>query len=104
MTFDHPLQKRLPAWSDWLTLALMSLAAPWVAGYIHSVFVFQRGIRLYNAEVGGIYFGSMPQPQPSLWSVFLWIGGCGLPAAITFALLLPFRKRVVYRWLVWFCS
>jgi hypothetical protein len=84
----------------------MSLAAPLIAACFHSLCVFERGIRLYNAEIGGIYFhGSMPPyPQPNLslaGSIFALIGACGVPAIPTFLVLLPFRKRALYRWHVW---
>jgi hypothetical protein len=84
----------------------MSLAAPLIAACIHSLCVFEHGIRLYNAEIGGIYFhGSMPPyPQPSLSFgeyILAVIGACGIPAIPTFLVLLPFRKRALYRWLIW---
>lgn len=102
-SFQQSLHERV-AWSDLVGVAVMSVTAPWIAAYIHSACVFHRGFRLYNAEVGGTYFhGSMPPyPQPSLgWVLLSWIGGCGVPAILTFLLLLPFRKRVVFRWLLW---
>ena len=106
MTFHQPFQMRLPAWADWLGLAFMSLAAPWIASYIHSWCVFHYTYRFYNADIGGIYFhGDMPPyPPPSMrwWGIFLiGIGGCGVPAIFTFLGLLPFRKRASYRWIVW---
>jgi hypothetical protein len=84
----------------------MSLAAPLIAVWIHSVCVFERGIRFYNAEIGGIYFhGSMPpypQPNISLFGyVLALVGACGIPAIPTFLVLLVFRKRAFYRWLTW---
>src|SRR5690349_10857817 len=87
-------------WSDLLGIGLMSLAAPWIAAYIHSASVFRRGNRLYNAEVGGIYFHG----DPSLGSFLLWILGLGVPAALTLLLLLPFRRRAVFRWSLWIGS
>jgi hypothetical protein len=106
MSFYKPFRVRLPAWADWFTLALISLAAPLIAACIHSLYVFWRGIRLYNAEIGGIYFnGSMPPyPQPSLSladSILALIGVCVIPAIPTFLVLLAFRKRALYCWLVW---
>src|SRR5215470_731246 len=74
MSFQQSLGVRLPPRADWLGLALMALSAPMIAGYIHSICVFHRGIRLYNAEIGGIFFnGSIPPyPRPMPGDVLLW--------------------------------
>ena len=56
MSLRQSLHERV-AWSDLLSVGLMSLAAPWIAAYMHSSFVFRRGIRLYNAEAGGAFLG-----------------------------------------------
>jgi hypothetical protein len=102
MNFSQPFRVRLPAWADWFALALMSLGAPLIAASIHSLCVFQRDFGLYNAEIGGAYFGgSGAVEQPGLLTVFEFLGACGIPAIPTFLVLLPFRKRVVHRWLVW---
>jgi hypothetical protein len=78
------LTRRLPRWSDWVTLGFMSLAAPWIAACIHSVWVFHRGTGLYNAEVGGLYFhGRGPFPAATLWSLLPFIGACGVYAIPT---------------------
>ena len=105
MSLPQSLKAPLPPRADWLGLVLMSLSAPWIAAFIHSACVFRRGIRLYNAEVGGIFFnGSMPPyPQPGLGSVLLWISGCAVPAALTFLFLVFLRRRAAYRWLAWVC-
>jgi hypothetical protein len=81
----------------------MALAAPWIAAYIHSAFVFHEGFRLYNAEIGGIYFHGnyLMTRQLSLSSILTWVGGCGLPATLTFLALLPCRSSLVFRWIVW---
>jgi hypothetical protein len=100
MTFHQPFRVRLPAWADWFALVLMSLAAPAIAACIHSICVFHRGIRLYNAEIGGAYFHGS-NGQPGLLSILTFIGACGVPAIPTFLVLLPFRRRAFYRWLVW---
>ena len=105
MNLIHSFKSRLPAWSDWISLVLMSLASPWLAAYIHSVFVFNRGFRFYNAEVGGAYFHtSGPMPAPDVWSMVSWIGACGVPAIPTFLALLAARKRLLYRWIAWLAS
>jgi hypothetical protein len=102
MTFYHPFRVPLPAWADWLALALMAIAAPAIAGFIHSFYVLQSGYRLYNAEIGGAYFHGNPAVEPpGLLSVLTFIGACGVPAILTFLVLLPFRRRAFYRWIVW---
>lgn len=106
MSFFQPFRFRLPVWADWLALVLMSFAAPLLAAWIHSFYVFEYGFRFYNAEIGGIYFrGSMPpysQPGLSFTEASLVvISGCSVPAVPTFLVLLLFRKRVLHRWLVW---
>jgi hypothetical protein len=87
------------AWPDLLSLGLMSMAAPWIAAYIHSACVFHRGTRLYNAEIGGAFLRS----GTSLGTILVWITLCAVPAMPTFLLLLAFRKRIVYRWFAWAC-
>ena len=107
LNLQQTLNLRLPAWCGWPDLALMALAAPWIAGYIHSECVFARGIRLYNAEIGGIYFGGgsmAPYPPPGLGTIALWISGVSIPAIPTFLLLLAFKKRALFLWLAWFFS
>ena len=99
---------RLPEWTDWFTLVLMSFSSPLIAAYIHSVCVFQRGFRLYNAEIGGKYFlgvnGSMPPyqlPSFGLGDILALISGCAIPGILTFLIILSFRQRALYRWIVW---
>ena len=111
MNFYHPFRVRLPSWSDWFGLVLMSIAAPLIAAWIHSLCVFERGFELYNAEIGGIYFhgvsGSMPpyqQPVAGWRDIVTMFSGCGVPAILTFLVLLPFRRRALYRWPVWAAS
>ena|SRR5260221_10921002 len=95
----------LPAWAGWVTLALMSIAAPVVAGSIHSLRVFQRGFRLYNAEVGDAYFWNGGVGRESVIFAFLaFICRCLLPAILTFAVLLPFRKRPQICRIAWIVS
>jgi hypothetical protein len=100
MNLLHSLRERVSG-PDLLTLGLMSLAAPWIAAYIHSACVFHRGIRLYNAEIGGTFFRDSTQ---SGWgTILMWVGLCAIPAMPTLLLLLALRKRVALRWLAWFC-
>lgn len=100
MTFHQPFRVRLPAWADWFALILMSIAAPVIAACIHSIWVFHRGFRLYNAEIGGAYF-HQNIGQTGLLGILFFIGFCGIPAIPTFLILLPFRRRTFYRWIVW---
>ena len=90
---------------DWFGLVLMAFSAPWISALVHSAWVFHRGTRLYNAEVGGVFFdpSQPPYPQPTLGTAFLWISRCAAPAGLTLVVLLFFRKRTAYRWLAWGC-
>lgn len=102
MIHHHPLQMRLPEWSDWLSLVFMSFAAPITAAFIHSAWVFHRGIRLYNAEIGGAYFhGAGPVPPFNALSVLACVSGLAIPAIPTFLVLLSARKRASLRWIIW---
>jgi hypothetical protein len=92
MNHQPASQARSRSWLDFVTVGLMSIAAPGIAAFIHSVWVFHTGIRFYNAQIWGL---------DGFWSIFTWFGACGAPAIPTFLLLLPFRKRVLYRWAVW---
>jgi len=95
-------QVRLPAWADWFALTGMALTAPAIAQCIHSVCVFLRGYRPYNAEIGGAFFhhGSGIDDQSGT-AILRFLGGCGLAAIPTLLALLPFRRQTRYRWLVW---
>jgi len=106
MSFYQALRMRLSFWWGLFTLVLMSFAAPWLAAYIHSECVFRKGFRMYNAEVGGVYFrgGGAGFGGPSLWDIFTWIGACSVPGLLTLLVLLPLRKRALYRWSVWGCA
>jgi hypothetical protein len=97
-------QTRLPSWSEWLTVIFISLAAPWIAAFVHSADVYRRGLRLYNAQIGGFYFDSMGMArQPDASEVVRWILVCSIPAIPTFLVLLPFRKRPMYLRAAWIC-
>jgi hypothetical protein len=95
MSRHQSSQVRSQSWLDFITLALMSLTAPWIAAYIHSALVVggYSGHTFRDAEIWSV--------SPDLWSILSWIGACGAPGAITFLVLLPFRKRALFRWLVW---
>ena len=102
MSIHESFRVRLPAWSDWFSLAFISVAAPAAAACIHSVFVFHRGFRLYNAEIGGPYFSpGGPNWQPGALTILHFSAACCIPTFLSFLVLLPFRKRTLYRWLVW---
>ena len=94
MRTSESFYQLLPAWADSIVVALMSVAAPVAAGCIHSLRVFQRDFRLYNAEMGGDFFWDGGLPRQSLTFAFLdFACRCLLPALPTFAVLFPFRKR-----------
>jgi len=105
MKFTQLLQKQLPRRDNWIGLLLMAYAAAIVAAYIHSLLVFHRGTRLYQAEIGGFYFNSIELLHNDssfvknyLWRFFL---GNGVIAFPSFLVLLLFRRtRVLYRWMV----
>jgi hypothetical protein len=102
MSFYDPFKSRFPAWADWIALGFMALAVPVIAAFIHSWFVYHRGYRLYNAEIGGAYFhGREAMDNPGVSTVITMIGACGVPAIPTFLVLLAFRRRALYRWIVW---
>ena len=88
-------ESRSQSWLDFITLGLMALAAPCIAVLIHSAYVIHTGYRMYNAEITGLG-GSTP-----FFSILALLGGGGVPAVPTFLALLPFRRRVLYRWIAW---
>lgn len=80
----------------------MALAAPMIAAFIHSYCVYERGFRLYNAEIGGEYFhpnGTVV--ATGILAIVRLIGISVIPAIPTFLVLLPFRRQVLGRWIVW---
>lgn len=101
MSPNHPT--RLPRWIDWLGLVLLAFAAPAIASLIHSIYVYQRGYRFYNAEAGGDYFLEMLRggEASSFLPVLIWLADCCVYAIPAFVVLLLFRKRPVYFWAVW---
>ncbi len=94
---------RIPARGEWLGLVLMSFSASLIAACIHSLYVFDRGSRLYNAELGGFFFndGMSGYTVPNLRGLLLWSSRGAVAAVLTFLVLLFFRKRAAYRWLAW---
>jgi len=80
----------------------MALAAPAIAALIHSWCVYHSGHRLYNAEIGGIYFhGPEPIDKSVVRIIIINICACGVPAILTFLGLLAVRQNAFYRWCVW---
>jgi hypothetical protein len=84
----------------------MAVVAPWVAACIQSLRVFYSDFRLYNAQLGGVYFDNMgdftrlqPQQVPA-WIMELICRYAGL-GLVTFLVLLPFRKFLLYSWVAW---
>jgi hypothetical protein len=103
MNFCELFRVRLPAWADWFALLAMALAAPMVAMYFHSFWVFFTDFRLYNAEIGGVYFipGSGGVGPRVSWSIYHFVVLCDVLAIPTFLVLLPFRRLTLERWIVW---
>ena len=86
------------SWTALVFLSLMAFSAPIIAALIHSICVFQSGIRFYNAELWQL------RDVQNLQSVFAWLGGFGLFGAVTFLIILPFQKTIWSRWIVWICA
>jgi hypothetical protein len=102
MSIFQSFKLRFPAWADWFALALMAFSAPVIAAFIHSLFVYHSGFRLYNAEFGGAYFhGREAMENAGTLTMLTIAGACGVPAIPTFLVLIPFRRRTLYRWIVW---
>ncbi|HEY3853967.1 MAG TPA: hypothetical protein VGO67_06210 [Verrucomicrobiae bacterium] len=106
MSSVESCRKQIKPQMDIVVLLLMSIAAPWFAAFIHSVWVFHRGFRFYNAEFGGKYFfgviyghgSEMPNFRDD---VIGWTLACVIPGAITFLILLPFRRLVWVHRILW---
>src|ERR1035441_8852106 len=96
MSFCHPSQMRPCAWTD---LVVLSVASPLIAAGIQSVCIFYSHFRIYQAIIGGAYFHTVDDPGFATLVSILW--GCGIFGVPTFFVLLPFRRRSLYCWLVW---
>jgi len=104
--FAQLLQKQLPKKFDWLWLLLMAYTVPFTAALIHSVYVFHRGTRLYQAEIGGPYIDDLRgldiSKVPILNYFFLFLIWSCIITVLPFLILWFFRrKRDLYRWIVW---
>ena len=86
MHFHQLFRAPFPGLADWFGLALMSLAAPVVA-VLFSLF--------YSC------FRQYVDLDTSLWRLPYIIAFYSLLAIPTFLALLPFRRRILYRWIVW---
>jgi len=62
MKLQKSLTVRVPARGEWSGLVLISVSSSLIAACIHSLFVFHRGDRLYNAELG-FFFDDGPQTE-----------------------------------------
>ena len=80
----------------------MALAAPLIAALIQSVCVFHSDHWIYQALIGGAYFHAVE--KPGLATIVFILGSSGIFGIITFPILVPFRERALYRWLVWIGS
>lgn len=101
MNVFWPARTQAPRWVDWLGAAFISFAGSLIAALIHSLSVYQRGIRLYQAEVGGAYFPHGGTGRPGLWENFSFLGNCAILAVPTILALLLLRKHPFYRRVVW---
>jgi hypothetical protein len=102
MYLFQPFRLRFSNWANWIALAFQALASPLIAAFIQSVCVFRSDFRLYQAMIGGAYFHSVE--NPGLVSTIGVLIYCCIFAIPVFFVLLPFRKRVFYRWLIWMAS
>jgi hypothetical protein len=102
MNLFRPFTQRFPNWADWIALIFLAVMAPLIAACIQSVSVFRRDHWIYQALIGGAYFHEVQNPR--LATIVQVIFYCGIFAIPTFLVLLPFRKRAFYRWLVWIGS
>jgi hypothetical protein len=96
------MSNQFPKWVEWCSLALTAWAAPAIAILIHSLVVYDRGLTLYNAQIGGGYF--FDGSRESFDHILLLATACTIPAIPTFLALLPFRTRTILRWCVWMAS
>src|SRR5579859_3344749 len=85
--------------ADWGTLVILSLTSPLIAAGFQSVWVFWRGYWVYQAVIGGAYFHSVENPV--LYTLRDLLVSCGVMAVPTCLILMPFRRRIVYRWQAW---
>jgi hypothetical protein len=102
MSFFQPFRLRFPSWADWIALVFLALAAPLIAACIQSVCVFRSDHWIYQALIGGAYFHAVE--KPGLATIVFILGSCVVFGIPTFLVLLPVRKRVLYRWLVWIAA
>jgi hypothetical protein len=102
MSFLQPFRLRFLAWADSIALFFMALSAPLIAALIQSVCVFLSDHRVYQALIGGAYSGH--PYSGGAYSIGFVLGFCVIFGIATFLALSPFRKRVLYRWLVWIAA
>lgn len=89
----------VPRGVNWPALVVEAYAAPVTAVLLHSLWVFLRGRRLYNAEIGGAYFFNGSSLTFS--HLVVLFGDCAVAAIPVFVVLIFLRKRTVHRWLAW---
>ena len=103
MSVFQPFRLRFPAWAEWIALFFMALAAPLIAALIQSVcvFVYLSTHGFYRSWIGRAYFYSGAEMPGLAVDILVSCGICGI---ITFSVLVQFRERALYRWLIWIGS
>ena len=81
---------------DWIGLGFMSIAAPAIAGFIRCC---------CTRIAGDFHLGTLSYSVDNLdldgFSIILNL--CSILVIPTFLVLLPFRRRVLFRWMTWMC-
>jgi hypothetical protein len=95
--------KVLPSTTTVLILFFMSIAAPYTAVCVHSLWVLHREWRMDNAEIGGIYFFSRSANQhiPVYLNLLSPVFACVIAAVPTLLVLSLFRRHRIASWLAW---
>jgi len=90
MDFRRQMQIQFPSWFNGVALYVMSYLAPLIAACIHSVCLFHRGVRFYQAELC------------EMDRMGVWIYLAAL-AIVPFMVLRFFGRRPLWRWTIWLC-
>jgi len=93
-----------PASADWYSLALMAVAAPFVAACLQSWWVYHHhGFANHDAMIGGSRYVTMGKMTRSfgLIDVIPVLVGVLVAAIPSFIFLLPGRAQCLDRWILW---